>query len=118
MTAFVFDYPFRELSPNYHAHWSRKEKARKAAILLGKTAGLHHPPLDVDGNYRMAITVHPPDKRRRDLDNVVASMKPYIDGLCAVLEIDDSQIKDVSAEMGNVIKGGAVMVDIDAIGAI
>lgn len=118
MTAFVFDYPFRELSPNYHAHWSKKEHARKAAILIGKNAAQHHPPLDADGEYRITISVYPPDKRRRDLDNIIASMKPYIDGLCFGLGIDDSTIKDVSAELGEVIKGGAVIVDIDAIGVI
>ncbi len=35
------------------------------------------------------ITFHPPDKRRRDLDNMLASIKYGLDGVAKALGVDD-----------------------------
>lgn len=35
------------------------------------------------------ITFHPPDKRRRDLDNMLSSIKYGLDGVAAALGVDD-----------------------------
>ena len=43
-----------------------------------------HGPLDLD------ITFHPPDNRRRDLDNMLASIKSGLDGISDALGVDDS----------------------------
>lgn len=52
------------------------------------------------------ITVYPPDKRRRDIDNV---LKAVFDSLQkAGLYDDDSQIAKMSVERGHVVKGGSV----------
>jgi crossover junction endodeoxyribonuclease RusA len=53
------------------------------------------------------ITFHPPDKRKRDLDNCLASFKAGLDGIADALGVNDCQFK-LSLEMGSPIKGGEV----------
>jgi crossover junction endodeoxyribonuclease RusA len=62
----------------------------------------------MDGRLSVAIVAHPPDNRRRDLDNM---MKGLLDGLvhAQVIE-DDSQIDRLSIQRGVVCKGGKVRV--------
>ena len=63
----------------------------------------------LSGRVAVRVTVHPPDKRRRDLDNV---LKALFDALqhAGVFE-DDSQIKRIEASMEDTpTKGGRVEV--------
>lgn len=43
------------------------------------------------GALHLTITFAPPDRQRRDLDNMLASIKAGLDGLSQVLEVDDSR---------------------------
>ena len=61
---------------------------------------------------QMILTIYPPNNVRRDLDNVHASMKAAIDGVCKGLEIDDSQIRRVTLEWGTVVKAGSVELEL------
>jgi crossover junction endodeoxyribonuclease RusA len=62
------------------------------------------------GRLSMAITVHPPDLRRRDLDNVCKAIQ---DSLCkANLYADDSQIDRLLVERAKATKPGKVIVTI------
>lgn len=63
----------------------------------------------------MKLTFYPPNKKRRDLDNVYASMKSAVDGMCQGLNIDDSQIRRVTLEWGGVIALGAVELELKGI---
>ena len=63
----------------------------------------------------MNLTFYPPNKKRRDLDNVYASMKSAVDGMCQGLNIDDSQIRRVTLEWGGVIALGAVELELKGI---
>ena len=66
-----------------------------------------------DARLSIAITMHPPDRRRRDLDNV---LKCLLDSLQhAGLFKDDSQIDKLSIERGERIKGGMLNVKITAL---
>ena len=70
--------------------------------------GLHFPP----SNVRLSVKIyaHPPDKRRRDLDN---TLKAILDSLqCAGAYEDDSQIDDLHIVRKKVVKGGKVRVSI------
>jgi crossover junction endodeoxyribonuclease RusA len=40
--------------------------------------------------FHLDITFHPPDGRRRDLDNMLAGIKYGLDGVAAAMGIDDS----------------------------
>lgn len=61
----------------------------------------------------MSIRLDPPDRRRRDLDN---ALKGTLDALeKAGVYNDDGQIDKLSIERGEVVKGGALVVRIQAI---
>ena len=92
-------WPGRLLSPNNRAHWSARAAAKKAirqacawqCVIQGLKAA---PP----GRYMVHMQFVPPDKRRRDLDNLIASMKAALDGLADAMRVDDSCF-DLSAEL-------------------
>ena len=72
--------PPKELSPNSRVHWSVKYKAAQemkddvlALILEQGWRGPCFQHALVDVQFGM------PDKRRRDIDNLLASMKPGLD---------------------------------------
>lgn len=65
----------------------------------------------LDGNIMVDITIWPPDKRRRDIDNVA---KALLDSLTySRLYHDDSQIKKLVIEMmSEVKKDGEVLIKV------
>jgi crossover junction endodeoxyribonuclease RusA len=67
------------------------------------------------GKQRLEMTVvlYPPDKRVRDIDNV---LKPTIDALCqAHIFNDDSQIDVLFVRRAEVVKGGKCVVSIEVL---
>lgn len=61
-----------------------------------------------NGRLSVTITAHPPDRRRRDLDNL---LKAPLDAMChAGLYADDSQIDRIEVRRGEVIKDGRLYV--------
>lgn len=60
---------------------------------------------DVPLPFQMFVYVYPPDKRKRDLDNILKVMQ---DAICDGLRVDDSQIVSVSAIRCQIITGGKV----------
>ena len=84
--------PSRELSPNarlhFHAHYQAKLAAKEEMYLLVLEKGRPRIPFN---EAHITITWVAKDKRRRDIDNLFASMKAYIDGLVfADVLVDDS----------------------------
>jgi len=62
------------------------------------------------GKVRVEITLYPPDKRKRDLDNY---LKGVLDALTHVgIWEDDSQIDELTIKRGIIVKGGYVDVSI------
>ena len=111
-------WPPRELSPNAHVHWTRSAEAKQTA----QAQGCYQTMADKwEGQwgyteltaFEATYTFHPPDKRKRDIDNFLASMKHYQDGVCAALGIDDSRIKRTVIEWGAVVKGGKVVLRLE-----
>ena len=103
-------WPDRKLSPNSHSYWRVKHKAAQEARAIGIIAAreVYEPGVDtpLTGDLRVTYRFSPPDKRRRDLDNLHASTKFFQDGVCLALSVDDSQIKATTVEWGNVVPGG------------
>lgn len=65
---------------------------------------------------QICLIIFPPDRKRRDLDNILTAMKSAIDGMCKGLEVDDSQIRRATLEWGAVVKGGAVELELKEYG--
>jgi crossover junction endodeoxyribonuclease RusA len=102
-------WPPQELSPNKRVHWGKKSKAAKAyrlqCGLMTKAAKLIIP--EIEGKLYLWLTFYPPDKRRRDDDNMIASFKSGRDGIADALGIDDSRFITrpwVHTETGGYIK--------------
>lgn len=65
------------------------------------------------GPLAMEVMVHPPDRRRRDIDNV---QKALLDALQhGGAYADDSQIVKLSIEKGDPVKGGKSLVRIKVV---
>lgn len=105
-------WPDSGLSPNARLHWSRKARKVKAARTAAWGAVLELADcraVTVTGKVGVTVTFCPPDGRRRDLDNLIASMKAANDGIADALGVDDSRFVSTYS-MGEVVKGGAVHV--------
>lgn len=107
----ILPWPSRKLSPNARVHWRVKhtesKKARQVAFWLTKEAKIRPEP----GLIPMRITFFPPDNRRRDDDNAIASFKAYRDGIAEAWGLDDHLFKP-SYHFADPIKGGRVSVEI------
>ena len=90
---------------------SREGRAYRTAVLsavLEQGAARHYA-----GRLRVRIVAHPPDKRRRDLDNL---QKALLDGLeYAGVFDDDGQIDDLRIVRGERVRGGRVVVEVEEV---
>ena len=106
-------WPKRELSPNARVHHFAKARAAKAYRTgcgwEAKAQGACHIKAD---RLPVTITFHPPDGRRRDPDNMIASFKSGADGIADVIGVDDSKWEP-TYRVGDVVNRGCVMVEID-----
>jgi len=87
----------------------RRYKRRVAeAVQLARERGELGSPLE--GAVSVRVQAYPPDRRRRDTDNVV---KALMDALThAGLWADDYQVARLSVERGVVRPGGELLVDV------
>ena len=65
------------------------------------------------GQSRFIVTFHPPSARRFDRDNLIARFKAGQDALAEVSRIDDFHFV-MTYEFGAPVKGGSVVVSVDA----
>ena len=108
----MLPFPDPILNPNKHVHWAKKNHARKAAKEAGFYLALEKSvQLETGKRYEVKLVFCPPDQRSRDLDNLTASMKPALDGMCRGFGIDDKQIRPVP-DWGPIVAGGKVEVTI------
>ena len=108
-------YPPAPLNPNRRVHWAVAAKHAKAYRLecfaLTKAAlGRRR----IRGVTAINLTFHPPDKRKRDDDNIIRAFKSGRDGLADALGIDDNTLRPVYC-VSMPLPGGAVVVSIDAV---
>ncbi len=112
MGSFTIDIPWRDkiLNDNVRAHWSRKANAksdaRHSAFWLAKQAKITPIP-----NAVLQFYYYPPDKRRRDAQNMPGMMKTTIDGIADAMGIDDHKFQCVfPTGFEAVVKGGMVKI--------
>ena len=111
-------WPAAALSPNRKngSHWAtvhaikgkRVAGARVLTMQAMQQAGYVPPP----GALAMTATFCPPDKRRRDLDNLLAAMKPDFDGISQALGVDDQYFHPLTLRRGQAVKGGCVVLEV------
>jgi crossover junction endodeoxyribonuclease RusA len=106
----VLPWPDRRLSPNFHAHWRVKERAREDAIKAGFYAAKDVYILGEDTPLtgELAITYHfyPPSRRHFEDDNIIAALKHYRDGVAKGLAVNDRQFRMQTPEWREVVPGG------------
>lgn len=109
-------WPAKELSPNFRGHWSTVAKVKKAYRLkcsqLGLASGLNLAPKDPK-----SVSVHllfsQPDRRGRDWDNMLASMKSGLDGLADAMGVDDRKWRVAFDVADDPVKHGMVLVTVE-----
>lgn len=114
MIILEFDWPVSELSPNSRNRWG-KIAAAKAARAMGRYAVMQWrenyrgPAIPLTGELEVQYHFYPPDKRRRDLDNMHGMMKSYQDGVFETLGLDDAKIEMVEIRRCAVTHPGKVV---------
>jgi len=94
-------FPAPKLFPNRKNgnHWTTtsavKDAQKNAAYMLTKEALQTTKAEWPEGNIPLSLVYLTPDKRKRDLDNMLAASKALIDGMAKALEVDDSRFKPI-----------------------
>ena len=124
MITIELPWPPKELNPNKWLHWAIKARARDQAgsdayylaMDVKASSSLMDSYQIVEGkNLRATWTFHPPALYHYDEDNLVRACKPYQDGVCAALGIDDHQIKDTARSIAEVDRpNGRVVMTLEA----
>lgn len=118
MLSVTLPFPHPDLMPNRKngRHWGQtagvKGKAYDDAYLLTYQAMQAGGWADVTGRVPVVLTFHAPDKRHRDLDNLLAASKAALDGVAAALHMDDREFEPVTLKRGPVGKPGTLVVEI------
>jgi len=111
----VLPWPDRVLHPNARPHWAAKAKAAKKARHQGKLYALEcrWNRLQLpDGPLHVWIDGYPADRRRRDADGLLSSLKPWLDGIADALGVDDRRFVPHPWVKPEVRRGGEVRVRI------
>jgi crossover junction endodeoxyribonuclease RusA len=118
---FDLPYPPAKLSPNARVHWADharakakyrtqcyyKAKYRTQCYYTGLAPRYERWSLSLP----IQITFHPPDRRRRDRDNMIAAFKAGADGIADAIGVDDAEWSPTYL-VGDPVKGGKVTVTI------
>ncbi len=111
MITLIFPYPPKELNPNKKMHWAVKARYAKAYRGICKDIATSKWWSIPTGDLVLDLEFYPPDNRRRDDDNMIASFKNGRDGLAEALGIDDVRFQTRFKVMDK-FKGGKVVVKI------
>ena len=114
MIEITLPWPDKRLSPNARVHWREKSKVATEYRSHAFTEVIVKRLREALNGYQQASYIfHPPDRRRRDIDNCHSMMKAAQDGVCQALNIDDSRIKRTVLEWGDVTPGGKVVLTLE-----
>lgn len=109
----VLTWPPRELHPNARKHFHAKATAAKAYRVSATYAAMAEgPQINADGPLMLSIDFFPPDKRRRDSDGMLSSIKAGLDGIADAYRIDDYNFNPITIRRCEPVKGGRVIVRI------
>ena len=99
LTEEAFDLPWPPSVNRYYRHVGprvlvSREGRRYRMMCVSRLSGLHP---RLEGPVALSVACHPPDRRRRDLDNLLKSLQDSL--VHAGLLADDSQIRILHMEM-------------------
>ena len=107
-------WPPKELSPNARVHWRTSAQKRAAykesCFWLTKQASAGWEPRFCD--IPLTVTFVQPDMRKRDVDNMLASIKSALDGVATALGVNDRQFRPLTVDWKRGGKPGLVVVEI------
>lgn len=111
-------WPAKALSPNFRSrsHWPRTRAiaAAKQEAWGMTLAALHGAKPSLPGRLALIVTAYPSTAHKRDDDNLIASLKPYRDGIAKALGIDDSQFEQRPIQWAEPVKNGRVTICVEA----
>jgi crossover junction endodeoxyribonuclease RusA len=108
----VLPFPEAALFPNRSngKHWATRQAAKKQARSYAFTMSCHLALDEARTDRAVTIIVAPPDKRRRDVDGILAALKPSLDGIAQALGIDDMYFNPIEIRRIDPVPGGCVTV--------
>ncbi len=118
MLTVTLPWPEPSLAPNLKngQHWGSTHTAKSRRMADARYLVLHAmrqqqymPPA---GLLALAVTFCAPDKRRRDLDNLLASLKADFDGVSQALGVDDQLFEPITLKRGPTGRPGKVVLEI------
>lgn len=74
MIRLTLPYPPKELNPNQKVHWAVKAKHAKLCRSIAKGIAIQYKGDVPIGDLVLDLNFYPPDNRRRDDDNAIASI--------------------------------------------
>ena len=111
----LLPWPPSVLNPNVHPHYQVRARAvkkyRQTCGWACKAAGLVAP---ATGDIHVWMDYHQPDLRRRDEDNMQASVKAALDGLADALNVNDNRFRLHPFFSDRVVIGGRIKIRITA----
>lgn len=113
----ILPWPDMSLMPNRKngKHWgstqAAKVRARQDGYLAAKAVCTNA--VNLPDRIPLSIDFIAPDRRARDIDNMLACIKPQIDGIAQALGIDDKRFRPITINDGlDAQKRGFVKVEI------
>lgn len=96
-------WPDTSLMPNRKngRHWGGTQAAKVRARqdgYFGAKKALGTSEMVSQDRMPVKITFVAPDARRRDIDNMLACIKPQLDGIAQALHIDDSRFRPITID--------------------
>ena len=109
-----FPFPNMRLSGNSrtsHRYLTNERRvARETGYWITKDHGLS---FSGDKPLELYMRICPPDRIRRDDDNIFSAFKSTRDGIFRALNLDDTLIRRTIIEWGEVEKGGAIYIRLE-----
>jgi crossover junction endodeoxyribonuclease RusA len=109
-------WPAKALNPNSRDHFMTVSRLKRAAkdCAYWATKSVVPPAYAHDGTrIGFGVTAYPPDKRARDDDNLIASLKATRDGVAAALKTDDKLFDQKPIQWGEPVHHGKIVITLE-----
>jgi crossover junction endodeoxyribonuclease RusA len=104
--------------PTVNTYWRYTPVGRSCRVFLSakgrdykkQIAGLLYGLKPSHGRIQMEVEVNPPDRRKRDLDNI---LKALLDSMQGILYMDDEQIDCLIISRRGVVPSGKITISVE-----